>query len=88
MYFYQIISTSYEGGCTHEFNIPSSEFNESTELQYLFGSGLSGSIKSIYIFNLFHDTFAFSQFKNTFGQQRLNCFETDFNEDPFYVNPG
>ena len=65
-----------------------SSINDTIPNSYVIGPGLDGYLKSFYITNTIHDVFSFSQFKNTFGQQRFNCFQNSFNEEPFYINPG
>jgi len=87
-YIYQSTTGVEESGWTTKITISEHSISRFAFYKYEFGPGWDGYLKSFYITNTLHDYFAFTQFKNTFGQPRLNCFETDFNEDPFYINPG
>ena len=87
-YIYQNQTNVEEGGCKTGTSITTPFLSQYSTNEYILGEGLDGYIKSIYTTYTPHDPFTFSLFKDTFGQTRLNCFETDFNEDPFYINPG
>ena len=85
-YIYQGATNIEKGACATGMTI--SSINDTIPNSYVIGPGLDGYLKSFYITNTIHDVFSFSQFKNTFGQQRFNCFQNSFNEEPFYINPG
>ena len=87
-YIYQNETNVEEGGCITGTAIPSTFLNHTYSIEYILGEGLDGYIKSIHITNTPHDPFTLSLFKDTFGKPRLNCFKTEFNEEPFYINPG
>ena len=86
-YIYQGVTNIEEGEWVTEITLKSL-IDNSREYSYVLGSGLDGYLKSFYLTNTIHDVFSFSQFKDTFNQTRYNCFKTDFNEEPFYINPG
>ena len=47
-----------------------------------------GFIKSLYISNHLQDFESMKQFKDTFGKSRYFCTDTEFNEYPYYLDPG
>ena len=87
-YIYQDLTNVEEGACETELYIAPAVLDTNTLLKYEFGPGWDGYLKSFYVSNTLHDYLTFSNFKNTFGNERYNCFDTEFNQEPFYINPG
>lgn len=51
------------------------------------GSGITGSIKQVYVTNHMEHSHVFAYFKYTFAGTRYDCYET-FNYDPHYIRQG
>ena len=86
-YIYQS-STSYEAGdWASPTTISSTDFGSGVTLYVELGSGITGSIKEVYVTNHMEHFHVFAYFKNTLGDTRYDCYE-QFNYDPHYIRQG
>lgn len=53
-----------------------------------FGPGLAGNLLEAYITNHQEHHHVLKWFKNSRGQPRYHCFDTDYHKDPHYISQG
>ena len=86
-YIYQS-STSYESGdWASSTTISTTDFGSGVTLYVELGSGITGSIKEVYVTNHMEHFHVFAYFKSTFGAARYDWYEL-FNYDPHYIRQG
>ena len=89
--FWAIISqqsTYSYGEWTNQDDINYSYNFQIDEKVFVFGPRLDGFIKEVYTTDHFQDLHSLRQLTDTFGQQRYYCFEGEFHNYPYLLEPG
>ena len=77
-----------EGQCSEKFDLSSTKIIDRQVLSLRIYKNMEGYFKSLYTSNHLQDFESMKQFKDTFEKPRYYCTDTQFNEYPYYLDPG
>jgi len=86
------LSSSYEyeycNGPSETISIPTSHFDSGMTAQFVLGPGLSGYVGEAYPIDHHSSASVFKLFKGSQGDQKYYCFESEYHNDPNYLDGG